>query len=446
MVLMNASWIKMRNRIDFTAGEADILSRFGEVGMKAKPFLVLGVFLLLAQTGLEGMPIIPSTAQTASPSIAMTYYLAKAIVRTTDGRVHYGLLAGLENDCLNLKKGPSEEKFSYRDISEVTIESGGKTGTLMATGMLLGIYLGNVLFSRADGQPIAYMDQDTYSEAGYLLLDVVYASVGIGLGYLAALLRKNEAVFRFGEGESDRLAEWERLKGFLAGRRGKSRFHLSIQGGRVFTPVSDCYQETFSNAHYYTSTGFQVVSPGYQDYRYVEAARHLNLLRRAALTVPLRPKIEVGAAVVFAGEPGVGGTSYGNMGYRNVWQTYNAVGCYAVAVYKPLLRALPEKVQWRIGLGAGAARVDFEMGMYAQGGYPDYEEEWAKYKTSQTAASGLVFTELGYSIGPHISLGLAADYVFGPTQEIPAFPGWGIPGQKIRLGNGCVGLTMGMHF
>jgi hypothetical protein len=39
-----------------------------------------------------------------------------------------------------------------------------------------------------------------------------------------------------------------------------------------------------------------------------------------------------------------------------------------------------------------------------------------------------------------------ADYVFGPTREIPEFPEWNIPAQKIRLGNGSLGIVFGMHF
>jgi hypothetical protein len=438
------SWRK--EDLEFAVRKVNNANILGEVKMKAKAYFVLIVFMLLGQEILMGMSLDSSTRQSTSSSIAAPYYFAKVIARTTDGKSHYGLLAGIENDYLILKKGTSEERFSFRDVTEVSIELGKRTGSFMASGMVLGIYLGNMISYRAGGQPFAYLDDDSYSDFGFFYMDFIFASAGIGLGYLASLFEKDQTVFRFSGGAANRLAEWERLKSFLAGRPRNKKIHLSIQAGQVLTGVSQRYQEAFANAHYDTGYGFEIISPVSDRYQYIEGAKSLNLLRKAQLTVSLQPKIDVGAAAVFSGEPGVGGYDYGDSGSSRVWQTYKASGYYAVAVYKPLSDRGPKKVQWSIGLGAGASRVAFELGMYSQGDYPDYEEKWAQHKIAQTVPSGLAFTELGFFFGPNTSLGLMADFVFGPSRKIPEFPEWNIPGQKIRLGNGSLGIVFGMHF
>ena len=441
---ISRNWI--RTDLGFAVRKAGSSIILKEDRMKARLYSVLLVLMLFGQNNLEGRPSIPSTPQSTSSSIAMPYYLAKVIARTADGKLHYGLLAGVENDCLILKKEAREERVSYRDISKVTIESGKHAGSLMATGMVLGIYLGNVIFDRADGQPVAFIDQDSHSEFSYFLMDLVYASAGIGLGYLASLFEKGEAAFRFCDREADRLAEWDKLKDFLAGRPRRNRFHLTIQAGRVFTSISHRYRNALTNAQYYTGYGFVILSPDDRTFKYVDGARSLNLLRRVQLTASLQPKIEVGAAAVFAGEAGIGGSDYGDFGIHKVSQTYKAVGYYAVAAYRPLLGKLPKTIRWNVGLGLGASRIEFELSMYARGDYPNYQEKWAQHKLAETVPSGMAFTEFGYSINPNISLGLTADYVFGPSRKIPAFPEWNIPGEKIRLGNGCIGLAFGVHF
>jgi hypothetical protein len=411
--------------------------------LKAKACFVLLALVLFSQTNMKGMSLGPSTPRPSSSPLGLAYYLSKVIARTADGKSHYGLLTGVEGDELILKRGTNEERISYRDISEVSVESKKNTGAFMTSGMVLGIYLGNLLY-RAEGQPVAYVP-----EGASFIWDFVFASAGIGLGYLAGLFEKDEVVFQFDGGAEDRLAEWGRLKSFLAGRLRDKKIHLSIQAARVFTSVFQRYRNAFASAGYYTSSGFYPLSPGSSQYDYekrVEPAARFNLLRKAQLTVSLQPKIDVGAAVVFSGEPGVGGTRWEDGGYRAVWQTYESVGYYAVAVYKPLLGILPEKVQWGIGVGAGASRVDFELGLHSEEYYQDYEEKWARHQITQTVPSGLAFTELSFFFGPNTSLGLTADYVFGPSRNVPEFPEWNLPAQKIRLGNGSLGVVFGMHF
>jgi hypothetical protein len=199
--------------------------------------------------------------------------------------------------------------------------------------------------------------------------------------------------------------------------------HFRFQAGQVFAPVFKCYRDAFAGAGYNTEYGFDIVSPDFRQHEYIKVAKRFNLLRKAQLTVSLGPKVDIGAAVVFSGEPGVGGWRGSGYGGQ-VWQVYKAVGYYAVGSYKPFSDASSQKIQWNIGLGLGASRINFELGMYSWGDYPEYEEKWEHYELVQTVPSAMAFTELSFYLSSNTSIGLIADYVIGPMRDIPAYPEW----------------------
>jgi hypothetical protein len=103
-----------------------------------------------------------------------------------------------------------------------------------------------------------------------------------------------------------------------------------------------------------------------------------------------------------------------------------------------------------VGLGLGAAKVDFKLDTYKQiyANSPPYYEEDIQHsqKISNTFFGGVVFTDLDIVLGRSFSLGISADYVLLPSREAPAVSEMGIPAQKIRFGNSCIGLTMGLHY
>ena len=414
--------------------------------MKPKKGLLLVAVFLFVQVDMNGVILESPAAQASLQSdVSMGHYLSKIIVRTTDGKVFYGLLVGVEKNELIMKKGASETRVALENLAEVVLKKAKNPKPFMISGLIFSVYTWNILASRAKHQPTAYLAADYDSESWEIVWDAILAAAGIGSGYLASLFERGEEKFQFNRGDADRLARWEEFKNHLAGGSRPQRLHLSIQSGHVFTTVSHRYKKVFTDAGYYTGGGFYAMSPGSSPYEYgtyVQSATRFNFLRKAQLTVSLNGKVDVGATVVFSGEPGVGGYGTGDQ----VWQTYHATGYYAVAVYKPLSGPRAKTTRWDIGLGLGASRADFELGAYSQSDYPDYEEKWAQHQFAQTVPSGMVFTELSFFFGPNTSFGLIADYVFGPARTIPAFPEWGVSGQKIRLGNGCIGASFGMHF
>lgn len=415
--------------------------------MKAKMCLFLLAFSLLGPTNMEGMALESSATQASGKdAVSLGHYLSRIIVRTMDGKIFYGLLLGIEQDELIMRTGATEARIALEDLAEVTVEKDKNPGTFMISGLFFSTYILNFLDLRAENQPLAYIERDNFSEEGTIIWNTIFAAAGVGLGYLVSLFERGEEKFRFSEGKAERLAKWEELKGYLAGGSKPKKIHLSIQAGQVITAVSHRYREAFTDAGYF-SYGWAMVGwpdPNSYDYpRYISEATRFNLLRRAQLTVSVKPKIEIGAAVVFSGEPTIGGNDLND---RRVWLTDKGTGLYAVALYKPLLGSWAQKIQWNIGLGLGVSQVDLEVGLYSHGDYPDYAVRRAEYKYAGTVPSGLLMTELRFFLNPNLSLSLTADYVYGPSKNIPAFPEWNLPGQTVRLGNGCIGAAFGMHF
>lgn len=56
------------------------------------------------------------------------------------------------------------------------------------------------------------------------------------------------------------------------------------------------------------------------------------------------------------------------------------------------------------------------------------------------------FTELNFYLNNSLSLGLLADYVFVPSMNAPGVPELNISEQRLRLGNGSIGINLSMHF
>jgi len=60
--------------------------------------------------------------------------------------------------------------------------------------------------------------------------------------------------------------------------------------------------------------------------------------------------------------------------------------------------------------------------------------------------SAVVYTDLKLYIQRWLSLGLAADYVYIPKENIPAFERAGIPAQSKPLGTSSLGFSLSFHF
>lgn len=397
--------------------------------------LILALLALLVSTrDAFGQKVKPSLLSSISQMpTAPSMFFSKVVVYLQEGGVFTGLLVGVENDLLVVRSGGRDKNIHLSNLAKVSIEREEKMGRDLFYGLILGTYLGNQIFNRAENQPIAYMkDIDLGWE--FLLQNVIFAAVGGGFGYLLGLVfEKEEKVFDFNGSDKKRQAKWRQFIRYIMGDRVSKRVHLSIQTGHVFTDLQRKYTDLLKNAGYYMGRSYDF-----------EPASDFNLLRKLQITISIKPEIEVGIALISVGEPSIYGVKWEIGSLVN--QSLNTTGCYAIGIYKPFLTKMPKRIAWNIGAGVGAAKVDFCLEDIFHSGYPSYTSVITPHNISKNYFSAVVFTELNFYIYNTLSLGLIADYVYVPPEDVPEIPELGIPNQKLRFGNGSVGLTFGLHF
>jgi hypothetical protein len=258
--------------------------------------------------------------------------------------------------------------------------------------------------------------------------NVLFAAAGAGLGLLAgAVFEKGERIFNFTGSAQKRQTEWEKMGRFITGERSLKKVHLSIQGGHVFTQIIPQYAN-LQQSYYYNYD--------YYDYGYPGMANNFNLMRKFQLTISPKKNFEVGFAMYWLGEPSL---------YR-VPCTTNTKAYYAVGICKPLLWKLPKGLVWNVGGGLGVAKVNFNLKHTQNMGYPTYDTVTTEHNISKTRFSSFVFTELNFFLQDTLSIGLAADYAFVPSDNAPAIPEAGIPAKKLRFSTGSIGFSLGLHF
>jgi hypothetical protein len=272
----------------------------------------------------------------------------------------------------------------------------------------------------------------------------LFTAVGGGLGLLfGSVLAKGERVFDFkGDGEK-RSEQWERLKRFVISgeKEMDKKIHLTIQGGQNFPGVSDRYMSLLEKSGYYVIR-YTDTAEGWD-----KEVTNFNMLRKVQLTYSAMAKMEVGVAAYFIGEPALQAYPDDYYSLIQVRQSIDTKGYYAVAAFYPFRARTFKRFDWSVGMGVGVADVDFEFVSLIDWGWW-YEQDVEKvddYHLSKRFVSGVVFSELRFYIQKGFSVGLVADYVYVPKVSFPEFPGAGIPGQRLSLGNGCVGFTIGLH-
>jgi len=392
-------------------------------------FPVLVLVLLINTWEINGQQLDTSSSHLVPErQTALRVLFNKVLVYFRDGSYLSGLLVGVENNLLVLRTKGQDEKIPLNNLVKVIIETDKETNRYALYGMLMGTYLGNIIFHRAENQPTAYME-DFDGTLGFLLINTLYAAAGIGLGYLASsMFEESKRVFDFTGSEGKRQAAWDRFRRFvIGGDFGPKKVHISIQAGHVYTRVSSRYETLLQNVDYSTGRG---------------GVSNFNLLRKLQFTISPTSNAEIGLALYWLGEPRL----YGNKYHCRAWQSLYTNGYYIVGIYKPFVRQLPKYIDWNVGMGVGAAKVDFSLETEHWTGYPTYSRETSEYNIYKIFFSGLVFAELNLYLHNTLSVGLVADYVFVPPKNVPEIPEADIPEQKLRLGNSSIGFTLGMHF
>jgi hypothetical protein len=359
------------------------------------------------------------------------------------GESHSALLAGVTDRGLVIRIEGQDKVIPYDELEKVTLEKTKSGSMYVVSGMIWGLYAGNIIFYHAKSHPPIFM-QD-FGNRSLWIPNVGFAFVGAGLGFLLGpKLEKGENVFDFTGEENERLKQWERLQKFVTGKERftPGKFHLAFQGGFVATPTSDRYRSALEENGYYVSRHARV-SPS-ESYE----ASKFKLLHKAQLTYSLNSWAELGLAMYFLGEPSLSGFRWQNYIPHNFDLSTDIRGYYAVAVFHPFPARVFRGFDWNVGIGLGMADVDFEFisSTYWHATFDPNVERTDDYHLSKRYFSGVVFSELKVYFQNWTSLGITADYVYIPKENIPAFPGVGIPAQSLNLGKGSIGFSVGIHF
>ena len=403
-------------------------------------------FLLILMGGRSILRAEPYPHQESGrEETALSVLYNRVLVYQKEGDFRSGLLLGTQNNVLRIQVGTEDVRIPFTNLAKVVIKVDKNTSPYAVSGMLIGMYLGSYYLLRQSDQPGAYLDDDI-KPGGILLWNLVCAGAGGGLGLLAgSLFAKKEEVFAFDGPQEKRLKEWERLKNFVLGvDTSYKRTHFSVQAGKVFFLVSNRYRDQFAGPQLYSN-----FDP-FDSWR----STSFNLLRSLRATYSPKRWFEVGASVMWLGEPSLHKhiISYDDLAHeeQGLHVTYDATGYYLVGVFKPLSKTLPPNLSWELGLGLGAANIRFDLTAYRSGNSqndPNAERQYyIEHHISDSVFSGVVFTALNLNLYRNLSLGVYADYAYLPDREVPGVPALGIGEQKLQFGNACIGFSLGLHF
>lgn len=414
-------------------------------------------FLVVALTGsplsafLRGTPLFEGQASSATRTATRTELLFNNVVITLkDGQRLYGLFVAAESDDFVIKTGKETKRIPRTEILQLSIEAASPHSSLMTKGAVLGIYLGNLLYRgghiNRGVTPFAYMENEGVWTL--LLSNTEYAAAGMGLGYLASFLGGREAVFKFQGSEDRSILEWERLRRYASGASSANyRFHIAVQGGNVFFGPRRTYEQILRES-------------GQQNYYYDENPSSFNMLRQLRVTVSASKWLDLGAAIFLLSEPSIRDSSYSDPDvdtsiYRSINETFSSTGYFAVAAVR-LPKGLLDFLSLTAGVGLGVEKIDFHLNTSSETEkriWQGYYYSWQTVSSTQndssvhkTAFAAAAFGEVSFFLGSGLSLGLAADYVFGPSQTFPSQPDVSIPAHRIRFSNGAVGFSLSYHF
>jgi hypothetical protein len=353
-----------------------------------------------------------ANAQSAESVIPSRYAFHFTRVMLSDGSIRAGWLVGTIRDSVVLQVGSKSERVARTDLVRVEIDTKPNRSTPTLIGLIMGVYAGNALALKAEGQPILFLrDHDTpLAIAAYSAL---FGLAGGAVGYLTSGAESDETIIDFAQGEEE-----TRLAGSQEEGSRRSAIHLSIQASSVSGPLpkSDSY--------------------GYYGYT---SAVSWNMLRRLQLTYSVAEYAEVGLAIMWLGQPSIG--AYGYLpGWTSMFVSFDGNGYYAVGVFQPLWKLTGRNVRWDVGAGAGLASFDFSGSSWTN--TFEGQSVIASVAARNNAFSALAYTELKFFLSDYFTIGLTADVVL-TSERVPALNGMTL--ESSTLGTTSVGVAFGFH-
>jgi hypothetical protein len=383
--------------------------------------LILSLFITLCNPGYSQDASTNNINTQNIESIDKDILYSLVILQDKDGNYSQGFLIGLKSDTLVIHEKDTNRNIAIKNLASISIETRNKGGMQgVAIGGILGTYLTYLAFWQTENEPFAYYQNE--SAFGQALVSLLGTLLGSGVGYLIdKSSEENTEIFDFSGNDKSKTEEFRRLKKFLTGYESASKIHLNFQLSQVSTRLSEMGNN----------------EDDYYSYRDVTS---FNLLRKIQLTYSIFDDLEIGGAVSWFGEPSMSWYNYTSGTNENSYggQTYEGVGFYAMAVYKPFHSFFSETFTWKVGAGIGSGNVDYEFIEY------DYTQgDTTIMNINKTLFSAILYTQFDLFLYDRFSIGFVADYVYLP-EEIPGISELDISSRN--LGNFSFGFTLGLHF
>ena len=404
------------------------------VGLGLVLFTIFLVSASLAQTGVR--QVAPQDLNRPTDSAR------RIMVQGLDGGVTIGQLVGISGETLIVLAKGREQYFPIRSLLHVTIGSERNTGSVLP-GLVLGAYIGNMLFLRAENQPGAYLQKMRYQDE-YLIVTILNSGFMAAGGMLTSVINARWAarkhVFDLSRRGVERQKELDRLREFATEGGLTHRWRLSTYGAKVLTSIAGQYRLLKENAGY-------TLEPygGEFDDVYIEPASDINLLRDIQVTYSLTKNVSAGFAYSLLGEPSSSFNKFFENGDAVIKQSLN-VPAYHVLINYTVVSKIAPKIDMTLGVGLGAAAVDFSLqGLSRRYVYPNSVRVELAGGAKATKPSGRLTFELKLPVADRYTVGLAADYVYVVPINVPGMPEFDLPAQTIRPGNISLGIRLGLN-
>lgn len=349
------------------------------------------------------------------------------IVADKDQNVTKGLLYGIKGDSLYISTRYEMISLNFNNLQTVSIENRKGNYHATALGALSGMYFGTTLFLTAKEQPAKYLEYDEIVSLAFI--ELLFASIGGGVGYLIDISEGfDQEVFYFNQAENGIDSEIKKLIVFLTNSSESKKIKVNFHFSQVKTRLSEI-QDNSDQVSF---------SQNYQS--------NFNMLRKISVTYEFFENLEIGLTFSWYGEPDFYLYKYGYP-YRtnNTSQSYDGMGYYVIANYKPLKNMLKDNFEIMFGAGIGVGKIDFNFkAVTVTHNYPPAPAfEINEININKIVFSFLLNAEIKYYIYSGLSVSIQADYIYIPG-KMPAILEYEL--DERSLGNFSFGMGMGINF
>ena len=359
--------------------------------------------------------------------------LQQIIVFSRDQAPVSGFLVGIKSDILTILSSGQKREVARADLIRVIILKNDTDNTASKLGLIMGLYIGNLLVFKAEDQPAAYLTTErNFSSLFLLLYNLGFMGLGGILGHLVDAKSIEEIALDFTNDEQSDLQSWKIIENIFRSDSNIHRIHFSVYSSYMYN-LATAQHKSFYKDH----TGISI----YKEYDIPKSGIKFNLFRRIQITYDLKPDLEIGPTLAFLGEPSFGGGNYWSYDdYASLDEQLESMGYYFSLLYYPFQSAQHKnKIYWNIGLSLGAVDLDYLLHAYFYS-YTSESEISKQIVISKQTLSALISSELYFTRTSTVAFGLQADYAFIPRQRIGGIPEIGLPAKKLNFSNGGIGI------